>query len=643
MHILLRGLLLMIVFGAFLLAVMPLRPAEAAEAERAVPPRIPMEDFFRNPEKASFRISPDGKHYAFLMPWHDRLNIFVRPIGSEAEPVRITDSEARDIRAFGWGNSEKVIYLQDTGGDENYRVYSVGLDGDGYQCLTPFEDVRAGLVDILEDDPDHVLIDMNRRDRRVFDVYRLNIDNGELEMIAENPGSITGWGTDHEGRLRLAVKTEGLETTLLYRPSEGADWEELMTHSFTDKVIPAGFTADNDKLYMLSNLDRDTLALYRYDPAEREFEEMLYAHPEVDLGGIIWSDARNTLLGVTYYTDRLHRHFFDEQAGDFFAMLRKRFPGYAVGISSSSRDERKMIISVTSDRMPGKLYFFDRDKPGEFSLVADLYAWLDEDHLAEKRPITYTARDGLEIHGYLTLPAGREEKDLPVLVHPHGGPEARDHWGYDPLVQFLANRGMAVLQMNFRVSTGYGKDFWKAGFKQWGRKQQDDITDGVRWLIDRGIADPERIAIFGASYGGYATLMGLIKTPGLYACGIDYVGVTDLFTLFESIPPYWEPMKERMYVTIGHPEEDADLFRKVSPVFHAGEIEDPLLIAQGANDPRVVKKESDMMVEALREKGIEVEYMVKENEGHGFSNQENRFDLYRAVERFLKEHLQLER
>lgn len=608
-------------------------------APRTEIPRLPLEDFFRLPTKTAYRLSPNGEFYSFLQPWKDRLNIHVAPVGGEA--VRITSSTDRDIRAYSWVNDEVLVYLQDKGGDENYHVYALSRQGSEVRDLTPFEGVRAGLLDDLEDDDDHVLIEMNRRDPQVFDVYKVNIHTGDMKMVAENPGTVGGWMTDNSGAIRIAYAMEGLKRTILYRDDEKQPFRPIFSTDFTESIIPAGFTGDDQRLYVLSNLDRDTSALYVFDPRKGELEEKLYERDDVDLSGIMWSRERKTLLGVTYYTDKNRRHFFDDQTKELFARLEARFPGYSVGITSMSRDESRIIVSVASDRMPGRLYYHDLKDPDRFDLVADLYPWIDENHMAEMKPISYKTDDGLTIHGYLTLPAGRPTKDLPVVVNPHGGPEVRDTWGYNPEVQFLANRGVAVLQVNYRISTGYGKAFWMAGFKQWGRKHQDDITCGVRLLIDQGIADPKRIAIYGASYGGYATLMGLIRTPDLYACGIDYVGVANLFTLLESIPPYWELARQKMYETIGHPERDADLFREISPVFHADRIKAPLFIAQGANDPRVKKAESDQMVEAMRKRGVEVQYMVKDDEGHGFRNQENRFDFYRAMEAFLTEHLSL--
>jgi dienelactone hydrolase len=618
----------------------------AASAANAAsqPPVIPVEDFFRLPEKAKFRLSPDGKNYAWLAPWKGRMNIFTAPIEQmgQGNGKRLTSAEERDITSYGWGSNDHILYAQDKGGDENFHIYSVSIDGSSVKDLTPFDGVRAGITDILEDDDEHILIEMNKRDRTVFDVYRLNIIDGTMEMIAQNPGTIVGWGTDNDGKLRLAFESVGTDTRVLYRDDESSPWRAIFETDFRDSVSPWVFTADNKRLYITSDIGRDKSALYEYDPSDGK-QTLIYENSEASVSGIIWSDKRRKLLGAGYYTDKPHRVFFDDETRDFYDMLQKRFAGLEFGISSMTRDENRMLIYVSSDRLVGQLYYYDKADPGEFRFVTDFYPWLKEEYLAPMKPISYKARDGLTIHGYLTLPVGAEPKNLPAVVVVHGGPESRDTWGYDSEVQLLANRGLAVLQVNYRVSTGYGKAFWEAGFKQWGLKQQDDITDGVKWLIEQGIADPKRIAIYGGSYGGYATLMGLIKTPELYACGVDYVGVSNLFTLFKSIPEYWKPQLEQMYVTIGNPETDKAQFEATSPTLHADKIKAPLFIAQGANDPRVVKAQSDAMVEALKKQGVDVLYMVKDNEGHGFHNEENRFDFYRTMIQFLTEHLQLTR
>jgi len=602
-----------------------------------IPRLIPMEDFFKNPESTGYDLSPDGEHIAFLKPWQKRLNVHVQKIGEE-EATRISSAMARDVAGFIWANNERIAYVQDTAGDENFRLYAVNIDGSGFQELTPFEKVRVGIVDELENDPEHMLIDMNKRDARVFDVYRININTGQMEMIAQNPGNITGWMTDHDGKLRIALTTDGVNTSVLYRDKEKDDFQTLITTSFKETFNPIFFTFDNKNLYVASNIGRDKEAIFEYDIEKKENIRLISEHPEVDVNTLIKSDKRKKITGTYYYTEKLHYHFFDEDREQLQAELEKRLPGYEVRVYSMSKDETKVLVRTFSDRSLGGYYFLNRDT-NEFMKLVDVSPWLNEDEMSEMKPVFYTSRDGLTIHGYLTLPKGLKPKNLPVVINPHGGPWSRDTWGFLPDVQFLANRGYAVLQMNFRTSTGYGRKFWEAGFKQNGLAIQDDITDGVKWLIDQGIADPERVGIYGGSYGGYCTLAGLAFTPDLYACGVDYVGISSWFTILKGIPPYWEPMKEMFYEMVGHPEKDKELLERASPLFHADKIKAPLFVAQGANDPRVNKIESDQIVEAVKSRGVEVEYMVKDNEGHGFRNEENRFDFYRAMEKFLAKHL----
>ncbi|MFC1849668.1 alpha/beta fold hydrolase [candidate division CSSED10-310 bacterium] len=602
----------------------------------AVPPLYPMEDFFKNPEKIAFRLSPNGEYLAFLSPWKNRLNVHIQKIG-EDKVVRVTEGTERDIGGFFWANNDRIAFVQDTGGDENYHLFAVDKDGTDKKELTPFEKVKVNLVDDLEDNENEMLISMNKRNPQLFDVYRININSGEMEMIAENPGGVVGWGTDHDGNLRIATATDGVNQNVLYRKTEKDPFQVLLTTSFKDTLSPLEFTFDNNNFYVASNIGRDKIAIFEYNIEKKEQGKLLFEHPEVDVDNLMISKKRKVITGVSYLTDKRQYHFFDDDRKQLQAELLKLLPDYEIGISWS-KDERKVLVRSYSDRSLGAYYFYNRDTK-EFKKLHDISPWLDEEKMAPQKPISYKSRDGLTIHGYLTLPLGAEPKNLPVVVNPHGGPWHRDSWGFNPEVQFLANRGYAVLQMNFRGSTGYGRDFWTASFKQWGKTMQDDITDGVKWLIEQGIADPKKVGIYGASYGGYATLAGLVYTPDLYACGVDYVGVSNMFSFMKAIPPYWKPMLEMMYEMVGHPEKDKEFLTEVSPVFHADKIKVPLFIAQGANDPRVPQAESDQMVEALKKRGIEVPYMVKDNEGHGFMNEENRFDFYRAMEQFLAKHL----
>ncbi len=621
-------------FGTLLIILMLMSSCAPKEEMSRV---IPMEDFFKNPEVTGFSLSPDGSHLAFVKPWKTRLNVFVRKVGEDKE-TRVSGATERDISGYFWANNNRIGFIQDKGGDENFNLYAVDIDGTEEKALTPFEKVRVQVVDELKNDEDHILISMNRRDARVFDVYRIDINSGELEMIAQNPGNITGWMTDHDGNLRIAITTDGVNTSVLYRDTEKEDFQILITTNFKETLSPLFFSFDNKNLYVASNLGRDKTAVYEYDIAKKETTKLLFEHDEVDVSGLLKSDKRKVVTGVAYVTDKRHYHFFDKEREDLQVNLESRLPGYEVVVSDSSKDETKILVRTYSDRSLGAYYYLDRNTD-EFIKLADVSPWLMEDELAEMKPISYTSRDGLTIHGYLTIPKGAGEKDLPVIINPHGGPWARNSWGFNPEVQFLANRGYAVLQMNFRTSTGYGRKFWESGFKQIGLAIQDDITDGVKWLIAEGIADPKRVGIYGASYGGYATLAGLVYTPDLYACGVDYVGVSNWFNILDNIPPYWEPMREMLYEMLGHPEKDKELLEKISPLFHADKIKAPLFVAQGANDPRVPKSESDTIVDSLKKREVEVEYMVKDNEGHGFRNEENRFDFYRAMEIFLGKHL----
>ncbi len=598
---------------------------------------ISLKDFFRNPESTGYSLSPNGEYFAFMMPWENRLNVFVEKIGDD-EIIRVTNETMRDVAEYYWANNERIVYLKDNAGDENFRLFAVNIDGSNNTDLTPFEKVTVEIIDDLDENDEEMIIAMNKRDATLFDVYRINVISGKMELVAENPGNITSWLTDHEGRLRIAMTTDGVNSSLLYRKAESEEFKLITTCNFKEALQPLMFTFDNKFIYARSNIGRDKASIVKYDVENNRELELVYEHSEVDVDELLSSKKRKTITGVSFITGKRNYYFFDEQRKELQERLEKNLPGYEVVIADQNKDEDKILVRTYSDRSRGAYYFYDL-AANEFLKIADVSPWLEENLLAEMKPIKYRSRDGLVINGYLTLPPTSEPKDLPSVIIVHGGPWARDCWGFNPEVQFLTSRGYAVLQINYRGSLGYGRKFWEAGFREWGRKMQNDITDGVNWLVSEGIADKNKIGIYGGSYGGYAVLAGLAFTPELYACGVDYVGVSNLFTFMDSIPPYWKPYLDMFHEMVGDPETDRDIFKETSPVFHADKIKVPLLIAQGANDPRVARTESDQIVDALTKRGIDVPYIVKDNEGHGFHNEENKFEFYRAMEEFLGRHL----
>jgi dipeptidyl aminopeptidase/acylaminoacyl peptidase len=602
-----------------------------------------VEDFFKNPAKSRYQLSPEGNFFSYLGPYRRRLNLFIQKAGKK-RAKRITSITDRGIAWYFWKNENRLVFAKDDAGDENFHLFAVDRDGNNLMKLTPFEGVRIDLVDDLEEEPDEIIIQMNKNNLQLFEPYRLNIKTGALKQLASNVNPvepIDTWFTDHKGQIRAAAKiTGGTNTTLLYRKTEAEPFKTVITTNFRDNISLLFFDFDNeDIVYAASNLGRDKNVIIRFDLSQgKEVGETIFSHPDVDVNSLSYSRKRKVLTGISFLTDKRQLYFLDEETQLIYQRLEKELGGYEIVVSAKNRAEDKFMIRTYSDRSLGSYYFFDKTKDVLLK-IADISPWLDENDMSPMKPVAYTTRDGLTVHGYLTLPAGKKHEQLPVVVNPHGGPWVRDAWGYNPEIQLLASRGYAVFQMNYRSSTGYGKRFWELGFKQWGKKMQDDITDGVHWLISQGIADPKRIAIYGASYGGYATLAGVTFTPNLYTCAIDYVGVSNLFTFMNTMPPYWKPYLEMMYEMVGNPESDKEAMLEASPVFHIAKIKSPLLVVQGANDPRVNIAESDQIVEALRRHGVDVPYMVKYDEGHGFHNEENQFEFYKVMLGFLAKYL----
>ena len=605
------------------------------------PPLIPLRHLFDNPERALARLSPDGRRISWLAPRDGVLNVWVRDAeGGEAVPV--TDDRDRGVRSYSWSrDSQRILYMRDSGGDENTHLLSIDASGEGRaRDLTPFPGVRAGLVAAPRATPGQVIVSMNLRDRTVFDAYRLTLANGRLQLIGRNPGNIIGWVADREGLLRAArAQTPAGDFELLVRDDEHSELRVVAEYANEDGGHPFAFTPDGTRLWVGSARGSDLLRLVELDPADGS-EREVDRDDEVDLSGPMISDRTGELLGAVYLRDRVVLHAFDERLARDWEAVQALHPGDP-RITGQDADETTWIVSFDDDRDPGATYLVRRGT-GEAQLLFRSRPWLDPQTLAPMTPVTITARDGLPLRSYLTLPLEAEPRDLPAVLLVHGGPWARDAWGYDPQAQMLANRGYAVLQVNYRGSTGFGKGFMHAAEREFAGKMHDDLIDGVEWLVAQGIADRARVGIYGGSYGGYAALVGATFTPDVFAAVISMVGPSSLVTLVRSFPPYWRPLLASTWFRyVGDPDDPqqlADLEAR-SPLNRVDDIVAPLLVIQGANDPRVTKAESDQIVAALRARGVEVEYLVKDDEGHGFVKPENRMEAYGVIERFLARHL----
>ena len=640
----------------------PIELAETMEIARQInnpidfqklPPQIDRKLFFGNPEISGAQLSPDGKFLAFRKPLNGVINVWLKGIDEPFTAARpITEDKTRPILGYFWSQDSKyILYVQDKEGNENFHIYAVsptakpapGKLVPPARDLTPYENVLARIIAVPDNTPETIIVGLNDRDPRYHDVYRLNLRSGERELVFKNEQNAASWLTDLEGNLQLAtINLPGGGTEI--RRIEGDKLVPVYSCKFGETCNPIRFHPDGDRVYMETNRgDRvDLTRLVLFNPRTGKIE-IVDSDPKqkVDFGRGIFSKATKELIATVFVGDRQRIYPQNRQFARDLAFLNKTLPKGELGFYSMTKDGRLMLVSLSSDIEPGSTYLFDR-KTQKLTKLYSLLPELDRQDLAPMRSISYTARDGLEIPAYLTLPKGIPARNLPLVVFPHGGPWGRDVWGYRPLVQFLANRGYAVFQPNFRGSTGYGKAFLNAGNKQWGTgAMQHDITDGVKYLIKRGTVDPNRVAIFGISYGGYATLAGLAFTPDLYTAGVSYVGPSNLITLFTSIPPYWETYKALFKLRVGDIDtsEGKKLLRQQSPLFSAKRIKAPLMVIQGANDPRVKKAESEQIVVALRDLNRNVEYLLAPNEGHGFRNENNRLAVAAAMERFLFPYL----
>ena len=606
-----------------------------------------VEDYFAKPKTSEFKFSPNGKYFSYReKDENGKRHVYIKNTETGVSK-KILEEGDELIRGYGWPNNEQLIFVKDQGGNENYQLYAVDLDGSNEKNLTPFDDVRVNILEILKDQPEDIIISMNKDNPQFFEPYKLNIVSGEMKKLYEagdpqNP--VIGYDFDKDGNLRAITKqVNGIDYYLMYRTSEDSPFELVMKFDWKGgpNLIDFDYTSDNPHdCYLSNNLNSDKDRIERYDLAKKEVIEVLFEDGNYDVGGMSTSRKRGYEIDYFHYTG-VKREIVP--VSDFYKKMHSKFEeefeGKQFYITDDTDEEDKFLIYVNSDRYYGAYYVYDVEKD-EFKKLLDLMPQLKEEDMAEMVPVKYKARDGLIIEGYITLPeAAQKGEKVPLIVNPHGGPYGpRDNWGFNPESQLFASRGYATLQVNYRGSGGYGKKHYLAGQKQIGRKMLDDLEDGVDHVISKGWIDKDRVAIYGASYGGLATLGSLVKTPEKYSCGVDYVGVSNLFTFINSIPPYWKPYLKQIseqWYDKDNPVEKK-IMEEVSPALNVDKMTKPLFVVQGANDPRVNIDESDQVVTNLRSKGVDVPYMVKYNEGHGFGHEENRIELYETMMGFLR-------
>ncbi|MFP3591207.1 prolyl oligopeptidase family serine peptidase [Chryseobacterium sp. SIMBA_038] len=608
-----------------------------------------VEDYFARPKASQFKLSPDGQYLSYKEKDKDMKNhVYVKDLKT-GKVTKALEEKDDLIKSYGWLNKKRLFYTQDKGGNENLHLYAADVDGKNLKDLTPFDGVKIGSANIIKD-TDFAVVTMNKNNKQIFEPFKINFVTGEMTQLFENKdpkNPIDDYLFDKEGNLRgYTVLENGLTTKTYYKDLQTGKFNLLKSIDWKDTFSIMRFndnSKNKDEAYVVTNLDSDKSRIVLYDLKKNTVIKEVYSNPTFDVSSVsVAGKNRNYELDYISYNGIKNEtipvsNFYKEVD----AKLKSEFGDKQFYVVSSDDNDSKLLVVVDSDKLYGKYYEYDT-KTKNVKLLLDLMPQLKEEDMAEMRPIEFKSRDGLTIHGYITLPkAAVEGKKVPLIVNPHGGPQGiRDSWGFNPETQLFASRGYATLQVNFRISGGYGKEFQNSGYKQIGRKAMDDVEDGVKYAIEQGWVDKDKVAIYGGSHGGYATLMGLIKTPDLYSCGVDYVGVSNIFTFFDSFPEYWKPYKEmvkQIWYDLDNPEE-AKIAKEVSPVFQIDKIKKPLFVVQGANDPRVNINESDQIVKALRNKGFEVPYMVKYDEGHGFGKEKNRIELYQSMLGFFAEN-----
>ncbi|VTR44382.1 Prolyl tripeptidyl peptidase precursor [Sphingobacterium thalpophilum] len=600
---------------------------------------IPINHFFSTPEKSSFKISPDGRYIAYIGIDNHCKNIYIIDLQHQDSSKQLTYQNDINVKSFVWNSSSKISFLTEQSSQDSLRLYAVDIKTDKIWPLIKPVRARFRWVHATVSADGSFIAGINDRDSSLFDLYRIYLDGRPRELVLQNPGNMSSWIVSTDGQVRLAIANDSVQQSVLYRTSEKESFKEIVRCDVESSFTPLGYQdSAQSVIYALSNINRDKLALVSYDLShQRELGE-LFSHKEVDMSPGGYFSEQNRLLFVNYTTSRQGRHFFDVATKKKYDQLAEQIEGFEFQVLNTDVSGDRIIIKTYTDVNPGGIYFYDfRTK--KLTKLADNNPDLKDKELSPNEFVTYKARDGQQITGYLTYPVHSNRKNLPMVVLPHDGPNGREVWGFDNEAQFLANRGYLVFQMNYRGSTGFGKKFWTAGFKEWGGKIQDDITDGVKWLIKEGIADGNRIAIVGKGFGGYSALHAACFNSDLYKCAASYSGYTNLFTYFRDIPPYFKSYVQKMYQIVGNPIREAELFKNISPVFHSDKVRIPVLLAQGGKDRFSSVTDANQFVQKLKNNHIPVQYFLKEDEDRTFKKDENVFGYYNELERFLAKYL----
>ncbi|RCH54830.1 S9 family peptidase [Mucilaginibacter hurinus] len=598
--------------------------------------KIPVVDFFKTPEKTFFRISPDGKYISYLKSYKSKQNLYIQSLesGKGFMATSFTDNPVTD---YLWTLNNKIIFTQDIVASDSLKMFALNVKTLNTYPILAEHNVRYRLFNANKLQPDVLTISLNKRDEAIFDVYHLNINTGLLKPYIINPGDVVEWYTDVDGKIRLARASDGVNATIIFRPNEKAMFKPVITSNFKNSVRPIAFIGKSNNFYALSNLGRDKMALVEIN-AQTGKEKLIYKRDNADVAGIEYFRDKHRLDYASWEEATPRKHFFNDTLKNVFNTLLNHLRSNEIRVVDRDSTEKKFVILTYSDHNPGSYYLFDVGE-NKLSKLGDVNSSIKPADLSDMQPIAFKASDGLQINGYLTLPKGRGKTNLPLVVMPHGGPWTRNTWGYNAEVQFLANRGYAVLQVNFRGSTGYGKAFRNAGFKQVGGKIQQDITDGVNWMVSQKVANPQKIAIYGGGFGGFSALHGVSFHPELYKCAVVQHGLINFFTYIKDAPPFYKPYLKMIYEMVGNPETDAELFRAISPVFHADKIKVPLIIFQGGKDTHTNIAELNQFVLELRKKNVPVNYILKNDERTIFSNEANRIEMYTEIEKFLEANL----